>query len=89
MHGMVNSFLKKYFFFTKCLNKNFLIEFASINEIMENLEKNTAYWREMCESQKQEPNVHTTSTNRHSLQQQQDDIRSRNESIVESMDENS
>jgi hypothetical protein len=51
---------------------------------MENLEKNTAYWREMCELQKQEPLLLTT--NRHSLQQQLD-IRSRNESIVESVDE--
>ena len=52
---------------------------------MENLEKNTAYWREMCELQKQEPVL--LATNRHSLQQQQEDIRSRNESIVESVDE--
>jgi hypothetical protein len=50
---------------------------------MENLEKNTAYWREMCELPKQEPLLLTT--NRHSLQQL--DIRSRNESIVESVDE--
>ena len=65
----------------KFFNFFFNQEFAHVSEIMENLEKNTAHWREQCDLQQQEP-LHT---NKPSIQQ---DIRSRNESIVEVVDEN-
>ena len=54
---------------------------------MENLERNTAHWRELCDSQQQDAIAPATSAAAVATTRQQQSS-TRNDSIVEDVDEN-